>query len=65
MEKDKRKALRVERDKLFARYLTEPKNIQLASRIKAIDDEIAKSVEESASVLQRSRPSARGNGRAG
>jgi len=49
LEKDKRKALRVERDKLFARYLTEPRNIRLAVEIKAIDDEIAKSIEESSS----------------
>jgi hypothetical protein len=51
--KDRRKALKVERDNLFARYLAEPTNIQLAVEIKAIDDEIAKSVEDSDSVRQR------------
>jgi hypothetical protein len=47
VERDRRKALKIERDNLFARYLTQPKNIQLAVEIKAIDDEIAKSVEDS------------------
>jgi hypothetical protein len=56
-ERDRRKALKVERDILFARYLTQPKNIRLAVEIKAIDDEIAKSVEDSTSAHQRSRPS--------
>ena len=48
-ENDKRKALRVERDKLFARYLAEPRNIRLAVEVKSIDDEIAKSIEDSSS----------------
>ena len=47
VERDRRKSLRGERDILFARYLTQPKNIQLALEIKALDDEIAKSVEDS------------------
>jgi hypothetical protein len=55
VEIDRRKALKVERDTLFARYLTQPRNIRLAVEIKAIDDEIAKSVEDSSSVPQRSR----------
>jgi hypothetical protein len=54
---DRRKALKVERDLLFARYLTEPKNTRLAVEIKAIDDEIAQSVEDSTSARQRSRSS--------
>jgi hypothetical protein len=56
-ERDRRKALKVERDNLFAQYLAEPKKIQLAVEIKAIDDQIAKSVEDSTSARQRSRPS--------
>jgi hypothetical protein len=55
VERNKRKALKGERDILFARYLTQPKNIQLAVEIKAIDDAIAKSVEDSGSTRQRSR----------
>jgi hypothetical protein len=47
VKRDRRKALKVEREILFARYLTQPKNIQLALEIKALDDEIAKSVEDS------------------
>jgi hypothetical protein len=54
-ERDRRKGLKTERDKLFAQYLAEPGNIQLAIKIKAIDDEIAKSVEDSTSARQRSR----------
>jgi hypothetical protein len=49
VERDRRKALKVERDMLFARYLSQPTNIQLAVEIKAIDDEIAKSVEDGSS----------------
>jgi hypothetical protein len=45
-ERDRRNALKVERDILFARYLTQPKNTRLAVEIKAIDHEIAKSVED-------------------
>jgi hypothetical protein len=56
VEKDRRKALKIERDKLFARYLAQPNNIQLAVEIKAIDDEIAKSVEDSDAVRQRRIP---------
>jgi len=41
--------LRTKRNKLFAQYVAEPKNIHLASTIKAMDDEIAKLVEESTS----------------
>ena len=54
---NKRKALKVERDILFAQYLAQPKNMRLAIEIKAIDDEIAKSVEDSISARQRSRSS--------
>jgi hypothetical protein len=50
VERDRRNALKVERDNLFAQYFAEPKNNQLALEIKAIDDEIAKSVEESSSI---------------
>jgi hypothetical protein len=53
VERDRRKALKVERDALFARYVNQPKNIQLAVEIKALDDEIAKSVEGSSSHRQR------------
>jgi hypothetical protein len=52
-ERDRRNALKVERDILFARYLTQPKNTRLAVEIKAIDHEIAKSVEDSSSQRQR------------
>ena len=57
VERDRRKMLKVERDNLFAQYLAEPKNTQLAVEIKAIDDEIAKSVEDSTSGRQVSRSS--------
>jgi hypothetical protein len=57
LERDRRRALKVERDNLFARYLTQPTNIRMAVEIKAIDDEIAKSVEDSTSARQRRRPS--------
>ena len=53
VERDRRKALKVERDVLFARYVNQPRNIQLAVEIKALDDEIAKSVEDSSSKRQR------------
>jgi hypothetical protein len=46
VETDRRKALKGERDLLFARYLNQPKNIELAVEIKALDDENAKSVED-------------------
>ena len=49
----RRKDLKIERDKLFAQYVATPTNVKLATRIKAIDDEIAKSVEDS-SARQRS-----------
>ncbi len=48
-EKVRRKALKAERDLLFTQYLAQPKNTRLAIEIKAIDDEIAKSIEESIS----------------
>ena len=57
-ERDKRKALKFERDNLFAQYLVALTNNQLAVEIKAIDDEIAKSVEDSSSPLQRTSLSA-------
>jgi hypothetical protein len=53
VERDRRKAPKGERDILFARYLTQPKDIQLAVEIKALDDEIVKSVEDSSSLRQR------------
>lgn len=43
----RRKDLKIERDKLFAQYVATPTNVKLAIRIKTIDDEIAKSVEDS------------------
>jgi hypothetical protein len=55
VERDRRNALKVERDMLFAQYLRQPRNTRLAIEIKAIDDEIAKSVEESSSPRQRSK----------
>ena len=57
-ERDKRKALKFERDNLFAQYLVALTNNQLAVEIKAIDDEIAKSVEDSSSPRQRTSLSA-------
>jgi hypothetical protein len=53
VERDRRKALKIERDTLFARYLTQPRNTRLVVAIKAIDHEIAKSVEDSSSQRQR------------
>lgn len=55
VERDRRKALKVERDILFARYLRQPNEIRFAVKIKAIDDEIAKSVEDSRSSRLRTR----------
>jgi hypothetical protein len=55
LERDRRKALKIERDTLFARYLTQPRNTRLAVEIKAIHDAIAESVEDSGSTRQRSR----------
>ena len=49
----RRKDLKIERDKLFAQYVATPSNVKLALKIKAIDDEIAKPVEDS-SARQRS-----------
>ena len=49
----RRKDLKIERDRLFAQYVAMPSNVKLALRIKAIDDEVAKSVEDS-SARQRS-----------
>jgi hypothetical protein len=43
------RSLRIKREKLFAQYVADPKNIQLASTIKSLDDEIAKLVAESTS----------------
>ena len=54
-ERERRKALKVDRDILFARYLSQPTNTRLAVEIKAIDDEIAKSIEDSSPPRQRSR----------
>jgi hypothetical protein len=59
VERDKRKALKVERDILFARYLRQPNEVRFATEIKAIDDEIAKSVEDSDSDRLRTSLSAR------
>ena len=56
VERDRRKALKIERDNLFYTVPRQPKNIRLAVEIQAIDDEIAKSVEDSTSARQRSRP---------
>jgi hypothetical protein len=52
-ERDRRKALKIERDMLFAQYLRQPRNTRLAVEIKAIDDQIAKSVEDSTSQRKR------------
>jgi len=62
VERDRRKALKVERDILFARYLAQPRNTRLAVEIKAIDDEIAKSVEDGTSPRQRTSLTARKQG---
>jgi hypothetical protein len=59
LEKDRRKALKGERDVLFARYLSQPWKTRLGVEIKAIDDEIAKSVEDNSSQRQRTKLSAR------
>jgi hypothetical protein len=44
-----KRSLRIKRKKLFAEYVADPKNVQLASTIKALDDEIAELVAESTS----------------
>jgi hypothetical protein len=46
VEKATREGLKVKRDSLFAEYLESPSNTRLAVEIKLIDDDIAKSVEQ-------------------
>jgi|HubBroStandDraft_6_1064221.scaffolds.fasta_scaffold843302_2 hypothetical protein len=46
VEKARREGLKVKRDSLFAEYLKSPSNTRLAVEIKLIDDDIAKSVEQ-------------------
>jgi hypothetical protein len=48
----KREELKAKRNRLFEQYLRDPSNTPLALEIKAIDDQIAESVERSA----RKRP---------
>jgi len=46
VEKARREGLKAKRDTLFAEYLKSPSNTSLAVEIKLIDDDIAKSVEQ-------------------
>jgi hypothetical protein len=46
VEKARREGLKAKRDMLFAEYLKSPSNTRLAVEIKLIDDDIAKSVEQ-------------------
>jgi hypothetical protein len=45
-EKTRREGLKAKRDVLFAQYLRSPLNTKLAVEIKSIDDDIAKSIEQ-------------------
>jgi hypothetical protein len=45
-EKTRREGLKAKRDVLFAEYLKSPLNNKLAVEIKSIDDDIAKSIEQ-------------------
>lgn len=42
----KRNELKAKRDRLFAEYLKHPSNTLLALEIKAIDDQVAESIEQ-------------------
>jgi hypothetical protein len=46
-EKAKREDLKNKRNMLFEEYLKNPLNVKLAAEIKLIDDDIARSIEQS------------------
>ena len=45
-ERTKRKALTTKRNLLFAQYLKNPQDTRLALEIKLIDDQVARSIEQ-------------------
>jgi hypothetical protein len=51
----KREKLKAKRDRLFSDFLKDPSNILLALEIKAIDDQVAESMEGSTATKRFSR----------
>lgn len=54
-QREKRKAWKIKRDRLFEQYLKDPCNTSLAREIKAIDDLVAQSTESEAAQRPKRR----------